>query len=77
MKKDNAPKEDVISRVPFPSSKKVFVTGELHNVKVAMREVLLEDTNDTFNGKTTTNAPVTIYDTSGPYTDPKADIDIK
>ena len=77
MKKNNAPKEDVISRVPFPSSKKVFVTGELHNVKVAMREVLLEDTNDTFNGKTTTNAPVTIYDTSGPYTDPKADIDIK
>jgi phosphomethylpyrimidine synthase len=77
MKKDNAPEEDVISRVPFPSSKKVFVTGELHNVKVAMREVLLEDTNDTFNGKTTTNAPVTIYDTSGPYTDPKADIDIK
>ena len=77
MKKDNAPKEDVISRVPFPSSKKVFVTGELYDLKVAMREVSLEDTTDTFNGKTTTNAPVTIYDTSGPYTDPTADIDIK
>jgi len=77
MKKDNAPKEDVISRVPFPSSKKVFVRGELYDLKVAMREVSLEDTNDTFNGKTTTNAPVTIYDTSGPYTDPTADIDIK
>ena len=77
MKKDNAPKEDVISRVPFPSSKKVFVTGELHNVKVAMREVSLEDTNDTFNDTKTTNAPVTIYDTSGPYTDPTGDIDIK
>ncbi|MDE0772082.1 MAG: phosphomethylpyrimidine synthase ThiC [Salibacteraceae bacterium] len=77
MKKDNAPKEDVISRVPFPSSKKVFVRGELYDLKVAMREVSLEDTTDTFNGKTTTNAPVTIYDTSGPYTDPTADIDIK
>jgi len=77
MKKDNAPKEEVISRVPFPSSKKVFVTGELHNVKVAMREVSLEDTNDTFNNTRTVNAPVTIYDTSGPYTDPTADIDIK
>ncbi len=77
MKKDNAPKEEVISRVPFPSSKKVFVTGELHNVKVAMREVSLEDTNNTFNNTRTVNAPVTIYDTSGPYTDPTADIDIK
>ena len=77
MKKDNAPKEDVISRVPFPSSKKVFVRGELYDLKVAMREVSLEDTTDTFNGKTTTNAPVKIYDTSGPYTDPTADIDIK
>ena len=77
MKKDNAPKEEVISRAPFPCSKKVFVRGELHDVKVAMREVSLEDTNDSFNNKKTTNAPVTIYDTSGPYTDPNIEIDIK
>jgi len=77
MKKDNAPKEEVISRAPFPCSKKVFVSGELHDVKVAMREVSLEDTNDSFNNKKTTNAPVTIYDTSGPYTDPNIEIDIK
>jgi len=77
MKKDNAPKEEVISRAPFPCSKKVFVRGELHDVKVAMREVSLEDTNDSFNNKKTTNAPITIYDTSGPYTDPNIEIDIK
>ena len=44
MKKDNAPKEEVISRAPFPCSKKVFVRSELHDVKIAMREVSLEDT---------------------------------
>ncbi len=77
MKKDNAPEEHVISREPFPCSKKVFVRGELHDVKVAMREVSLDDTHDKFNNTKEANAPVTIYDTSGPYTDPTADIDIK
>lgn len=76
-KNDNAPKEHVISRDPFPCSKKVYVRGELHDVKVAMREIKLEDTHDKFNNKKTPNPSVTIYDTSGPYTDPNVEIDIK
>jgi phosphomethylpyrimidine synthase len=42
-----------------------------------MREITLSDTTDKFNGKTEKNAPVTIYDTSGPYTDPNIEIDVK
>lgn len=76
-KNDNAPKEHVISRDPFPCSKKVYVRGELHDVKVAMREIKLEDTHDKFNNKKTPNPSVTVYDTSGPYTDPNVEIDIK
>ncbi|OMP12977.1 ThiamineS/Molybdopterin converting factor subunit 1 [Corchorus olitorius] len=46
---------------------------------VAMREITLSDTVTHFNGKETRqpNAAVTVYDTSGPYTDPNATIDLK
>jgi phosphomethylpyrimidine synthase len=77
MKKDKKPGDSVITRDTFPASKKIFVNGKIHDIKVAMREVALTDTVDKFNGKTEKNDPVTIYDTSGPYTDPNADIDVK
>jgi phosphomethylpyrimidine synthase len=67
-----------ISRDPFPASKKVFVKGQLHDIEVAMRKISLTETkiHNGF-GLTEPNAPVTVYDTSGPYTDVDADIDIK
>jgi phosphomethylpyrimidine synthase len=77
MKKDKKPSESVISCEPFPASKKIYVKGKLHNIHVAMREITLSDTQDKFNGKTEKNAPVIVYDTSGPYTDPSISIDIK
>ena len=77
MKKDKKPGESAITRDAFPNSKKIYVKGKLHNINVAMREVELSDTIDKFNGKTEKNAPVTIYDTSGPYTDSNIEIDIK
>jgi phosphomethylpyrimidine synthase len=42
-----------------------------------MREISLGDTIDKFNGKTEANASVAVYDTSGPYTDPNTEIDVK
>ncbi|MCX7659073.1 MAG: phosphomethylpyrimidine synthase ThiC [Caldimonas manganoxidans] len=55
------------AREPFPASRKVWVSGQLHpTVRVPMREVQLT------NGET-----VTLYDTSGPYTDPQALIDVR
>ena len=76
MKKEKVPAEGIISRTPFPNSTKVYVKGQLHNIQVAMREIKLEDTHDRQSGKVEKNLPVTIYDTSGPYTDPSAEVDI-
>jgi phosphomethylpyrimidine synthase len=78
MKQEKLPNEQVISRSPFPASRKIYVKGQLHDIEVAMREVQLSDTkiHNSF-GLTEPNRPVTIYDTSGPFTDPDADIDVK
>jgi len=77
MKKDFIPGQHVISREPFPASRKIYVPGELHAIQVAMREIQVGDTVDQFKDKVTANPPVTVYDTSGPYTDPEVDIDVR
>lgn len=67
-----------ISREPFPNSSKIYVYGNIHkDIKVPMRQISLSDTVDKFNGTTEKNEPVLVYDTSGPYTDPNIDIDVK
>lgn len=76
-KKDTAPKQNGITRNPFPNSKKIYVKGEIHpDIQVAMREITLSDTIDSMTKKVTPNEPVTVYDTSGPYTDPEKSINI-
>lgn len=76
-KKDTAPKQNGITRQPFPNSNKIYVQGKLHpQIQVAMREISLSDTIDSLTKKKTPNEPVTVYDTSGPYTDPTKTIDI-
>ena len=55
-----------LTREPFPASTKVYVDGALPGVKVPMREIAL-----------TNGERVTVYDTSGPYTDPTAEIDVR
>ena len=59
---------------PIPGSRKIFVEGSRPDIRVAMREVSLSQTPTLFGGET--NAPVTIYDPSGPYTDPDVRIDL-
>jgi phosphomethylpyrimidine synthase len=68
--------EQKISRIPFPNSTKIYVDGVIHPIKVAMREIALADTKMS-NGTVQKNPPVTVYDTSGAYTDPNIEIDIK
>lgn len=76
-KTDKAPEQQTISTTPFPASKKIYVEGTLNkNIRVAMREISLSPTKLT-GGKTEDNAPVIVYDTSGPYTDEHITIDIK
>ena len=79
MKKESIPNQQKITCDPFTGSKKIYVKGQLHkDVAEAMREISLTDT--ALHGKkgaTEKNAPVTVYDTSGPYTDPNVIIDVK
>lgn len=65
-----------ITRSPFPNSKKIYVEGKIHPINVAMREIQLSPTKLS-NGTLEENLPVTIYDTSGPYTDENSDINIE
>ena len=73
---DKAPEQQTISCSPFTASKKMYVPGQLHDIKVAMREISLSPTKLT-GGKTEDNPSVIVYDTSGPYTDEQVTIDIK
>jgi len=59
---------------PFPASRKIFVEGSRPDIRVPMREVSLTPTHT--NQGIEVNPPVYIYDTSGPYTDPNARIDL-
>jgi phosphomethylpyrimidine synthase len=69
-------RQEQITTAPFPNSRKVFISGNIHPIKVAMREIQLSPTKMR-NGVVEMNPPVTVYDTSGPYTDVHADIDVR
>ncbi len=63
----------------YPSSEKIYKAGTLFPIKVGMRKINLTPTvsYDANNKKVfTPNAPVVVYDTSGPYTDPAIKTDI-
>jgi phosphomethylpyrimidine synthase len=76
MKQDKIPTQQIISTTPFPNSKKIYVKGKLNDIEVAMREITLSDTK-LIGGKTEKNPPVTVYDTSGVYTDENYTVDVK
>jgi phosphomethylpyrimidine synthase len=65
----------ILSTEPFPNSTKIYAEGERPGVRVPMREIRLSPT-PIRGGETVENPPVTVYDTSGPYTDPRAEIDV-
>ncbi|MFO8154451.1 MAG: phosphomethylpyrimidine synthase ThiC [Pseudomonadota bacterium] len=60
---------------PFPASNKIHVEGSRPDIRVAMREIAQTETRtgDGFQA----NPPLPVYDTSGPYTDPEATIDLR
>ena len=64
-----------ITTQPFASSRKIYVQSRRPDVLVPMREIALTPTKS--NGATEENPPFLVYDTSGPYTDPDAQIDIR
>jgi phosphomethylpyrimidine synthase len=68
-------KVDPESVQPFPNSRKVYLGGSRPDVRVPMREISLADTHSARGVQK--NPPVYVYDTSGPYTDPRSKIDVR
>ena len=68
-------KLDPLALKSFANSKKVYIQGSSSNINVPFREITISDTPSQFGAEK--NAPVLVYDTSGPYTDPNYSIDIR
>ncbi len=69
-----------ITRTPFPNSKKIYRSGQIYPfLKVAMRAIDLSPSQSSLRGQQNQEkaTPVVVYDTSGPYTDPQIDLDIR
>jgi len=60
---------------PLPNSRKIHVQGSRPDLRVPMREIRQADTPASFGAEP--NPPIYVYDSSGPYTDPEARIDIR
>jgi phosphomethylpyrimidine synthase len=59
---------------PIPGSRKIHVQGSRPDLKVPLREICQAQTPTLFGGEE--NPPITVYDTSGPYTDPDYQVDL-
>src|SRR5687767_7378952 len=70
------PDQTVLTTKPLPASRKILVKSARPDIRVAMREIQLAPTRST-GGAVEENPPFIVYDTSGPYTDPNAAIDIR
>ncbi len=68
---------DVSAPRPYPQSRKRYVTGTRPDVRVAMREVAQHPTMTDDGAVVEENPPIVLYDTSGPYTDAEATIDVE
>ncbi|WP_105042206.1 phosphomethylpyrimidine synthase ThiC [Rubritalea profundi] len=75
---DNSEELAALKKDPtiFPNSTRIYVEGDIHpDVKVAMREIRLSDTEHP-NGRIEENPPIRVYDCSGPWGDPEFKGDI-
>src|SRR4030095_7542768 len=61
---------------PLPNSRRIYVDGEQRSVRVPFREISQNQTRN-FDNSLEDNAPVRVYDTSGPWGDPSVDADVR
>ncbi|MBE0402645.1 phosphomethylpyrimidine synthase ThiC [Halomonas sp. FME16] len=66
---------DAAAIAPLPGSRKVYLEGSRPDIRVPFREISLSPTKTTSVDEQ--NPPLLVYDTSGPYTDPNAQIDLR
>ncbi len=59
---------------PIPGSRKIHLQGSRPDLRVPLREIRQTQTPTLFGGEE--NPPITVYDTSGPYTDPDYRVDL-
>ena len=71
--------QNKITRTPFPNSEKIYIKGKLFDIEVPMRKINLTPTVTETNGEKTyqDNGYVIVYDTSGPFSDPKQEINLQ
>jgi len=76
--KTEGPRKSVITSEPFPASRKIHVQGKRHkDIRVAMREINVSSTSSNNGDAEKANKPLVVYDTSGPYTDPTGETNIR
>ena len=75
IRRDAIPSNEIANRRPLPGSKKVYVNGP-GGMRVPFREIALHPTKG-LRGETEIHPPFRVYDTSGPYTEPEASIDLR
>ncbi|AZT01243.1 phosphomethylpyrimidine synthase ThiC [Salmonella enterica] len=71
---------DTLEGTAFPNSKRIYVTGSQHDIRVPMREIQLSPTligGSKDNPQFEENEAVPVYDTSGPYGDPEVTINVQ
>ncbi|MGT1616827.1 phosphomethylpyrimidine synthase ThiC [Salmonella enterica] len=71
---------DTLEGTAFPNSKRIYVTGSQHDIRVPMREIQLSPTligGSKDNQQFEENEAVPVYDTSGPYGDPEVAINVQ
>ena len=68
-------KVDSAAVAPLPASRKIYIKGSRPDLRVPMREIQQSETPASFGFEK--NPPLVVYDTSGPYTDPAASIDVR
>jgi phosphomethylpyrimidine synthase len=66
---------DAAAIAPLPASRKVYVEGSRPDIRVPFREITLSPTKTSSIDEE--NPPLLVYDTSGPYTDPNAQVDLR
>ena len=74
-REEKTPESGAAHTEPFPRSRKVYVEGSRPDLRVPFREISLADTHTRTGVQH--NPPLYVYDTSGPYTDPGVEIDVR
>ena len=70
-------KVDAAAIQPLPGSRKVYLEGSRPDIRVPFREISLSPTKTSGMSPDEQNPPLLVYDTSGPYSDPSAEIDLR